>query len=139
MNCRSWSKIALTAGALLLAVSSGLAQKVKDTGPKYDVANEVKIKGVVEEIREVPGNYEGIYLVVKTDASSVLVRVAPATFLKEIDTSFAVGNQVLVTGAKALGVAEEQILAREIILGTNTVTLRDDKGIPVWVGWNPCR
>ena len=45
MSCRSWSKIALTAGALLLAVSSGLAQKVKDTGPKYDVANEVKITG----------------------------------------------------------------------------------------------
>lgn len=139
MCCRSWSKIALTAGALLLAVSSGLAQKVRDTGPKYDVANEVKITGVVQEIREVPGAYEGIYLVVKTDTSTVLVRVAPAAFLKEMDTSFAVGNQVQITGAKALGVAEEQILAREIILGTNTVTLRDGKGIPVWAGWNPAK
>lgn len=71
MSCRSWSKIALTAGALLLAVSSGFAQKVKDTGPKYDIANEVKIKGVVEEVREVPGAYEGIYLVVKTDTSTI--------------------------------------------------------------------
>lgn len=139
MSCRSWSKIVLTAGALLLAVSSGLAQRVRDTGPKYDVANEVKIKGVVAEIREVPGAYEGIYLVVKTDTSTVLVRVAPAAFLREMDTTFAVGNQVQVTGAKALGVAEEQILAREIILGTNTVTLRDDKGIPVWAGWNPAK
>jgi hypothetical protein len=139
MSCRSWSKIALTAGALLLAVSSGLAQRVRDTGPKYDVANEVKIKGVVDEIREVPGNYEGIYLVVKTDTSTVLVRVAPAAFLKEMDTVFAVGNQVQVTGAKALNVPEEQILAREIIVGTNTVILRDDKGIPVWAGWNPAK
>lgn len=139
MSCRSWSKIVLTAGALLLAVSSGLAQRVRDTGPKYDVANEVKIKGVVAEIREVPGAYEGIYLVVKTDTSTVLVRVAPAAFLREMDTTLAVGNQVQVTGAKALGVAEEQILAREIILGTNTVTLRDDKGIPVWAGWNPAK
>jgi DNA/RNA endonuclease YhcR with UshA esterase domain len=139
MSCRSWSKVALTAGALLLAVSSGLAQRVKDTGPKYDVANEVKIKGVVTEVREVPGNSEGIYLVVKTDTGTALVRVAPAAFLKEMDTSFAVGNQVQVTGAKALNVAEEQILAREIIVGTNTVTLRDDKGVPVWVGWNPAR
>jgi len=139
MSCKSCSKIALTVGALLLAVSSGLGQRVKDTGPKYDFANEVKIKGVVEEIREVPGNYEGIYLVVKTDTSSVLVRVAPAAFLKEMDTVFAVGNQVQITGAKAPGVAEEQILAREIIVGTNTVTLRDDKGIPVWVGWNPAK
>jgi hypothetical protein len=138
MSCRSWSKIAL-AGALLLAVSSGFAQRVKDTGPKYDVANEIKIKGVVEEIREVPGNYEGIYLVVKTETSSVLVRVAPAAFLREMDTVFAVGNQVLVTGARAVGASDEQILAREIILGTNTVTLRDDKGVPVWAGWNPAK
>jgi hypothetical protein len=139
MSCRSWSRVVLTAGALLLAVSSGLAQRVKDTGPKYDVANEVKIKGVVAEVREVPGNSEGIYLVVKTDAGTALVRVAPAAFLKEMDTSFAVGNQVQVTGAKAPNVAEEQILAREIIVGTNTVTLRDDRGIPVWVGWNPAK
>ncbi len=139
MRSRSWSKIALMAGALLLAVSSGLAQKVKDTGPKYDVANEIKIKGVVAEIRELPGTYEGIYLVVKTDTGTALVRVAPASFLKEMDTSFAVGNQVQVTGAKAINVPEEQILAREIIVGTNTVTLRDDKGIPVWAGWNPAK
>lgn len=139
MSRRLWSKVALTAGAVSLAISIGFAQKVKDTGPKYDVANEIKIKGVVEEIRQVPGAYEGTYLVVKTDTASVLVRVAPAAFLKEMDTSFAVGNQVQVTGAKALNVAEEQILAREIIIGTNTVTLRDDKGIPVWAGWNPAK
>lgn len=65
------------------------------------------------------------------------MRVAPASFLKEIDTSFAAGNPVQVTGARATGVADEQILAREITVGTNTVTLRDDKGIPVWAGWNP--
>lgn len=139
MSCRSWSKVVLTAGALLLAVSSGLAQRVKDAGPKYDVANEVKIKGVVAEVREVPGNSEGVYLVVKTDTATALVRVAPAAFLREMDTSFAVGNQVQVTGARALNVAEEQILAREIVVGTNTVTLRDDRGIPVWVGWNPAK
>jgi len=139
MSYRSWSKIVLTASALLLAVSSGLAQKVKDTGPKYDVANEVKIKGVVEEIREVPGAYEGTHLVVKTDTGTVLVHVAPASFLKEMDTSFAVGSQVQVTGAKAPNAPEEEILAREIIVGTNTVTLRDDKGIPVWAGWNPAK
>lgn len=139
MSCRSGWRIALTVGTLLLAVSSGLAQRVKDTGPKYDVANEIKVKGVVAEVREVAGTYEGIYLVVKSDAASVLVRVAPSSFLKEMDTVFAVGNQVQVTGAKAVNVAEEQILAREIVVGTNTVTLRDDKGIPVWVGWNPAK
>ncbi|HKD85589.1 MAG TPA: hypothetical protein VKB58_12635 [Terriglobales bacterium] len=118
-----------------------MAQKVKDTGPKYDTANEIKVKGVVEEIREVPGNFEGTHLVVKTETATVLVHVAPASFLKDIDTTFAKGDQVQVTGSKAPGTSggEEEILAREITVGTNTVTLRDDKGVPVWAGWSPSK
>jgi hypothetical protein len=139
MSWRLWSKVVLTVSVLLLTVSAGLAQKTKDTGPKYDVANEVKIKGVIEEIREVPGNFEGTHLVVKTDTGTVLVHVAPGAFLKEIDTSFAKGDQVQVVGSKAPNATEPEILAREITVGTNTVTLRDEKGIPVWAGWNPTK
>ena len=139
MRCRLLWNVALAAGMLLLATAIGFAQKVKDTGPKYDVANEVKIKGVVEEIREVPGNFEGTHLVVKTDTGTVLVRVAPASFLKDIDTSFAKGDQVQVVGCKAPNSTEDEILAREITVGTNTTTLRDDKGVPVWAGWTPSK
>jgi len=139
MSGRIKVMISLTAAVLLLATSAGFAQKIKDTGPKYDAANEVKIKGVIEDIREVPGNFEGTHLVVKTETATVLVHVAPASFLKEIDASFAKGDQVQVVGAKAPGATEEEILAREITVGTNTITLRDDKGIPVWAGWNPSK
>jgi hypothetical protein len=139
MSWRLWSKVVLTAGVFLLAMSTGFAQKVKDTGPKYDAANEVKIKGVIEEIREVPGAFEGTHLVVKTDSGTVLVHVAPGAFLKEMDTSFAKGDQVQVVGSKAPNAQEEEILAREITVGTNTVTLRDEKGVPVWAGWNPAK
>src|ERR1700751_2158257 len=101
MNCRLWTRVMLATGVLLLTVSPVFAQKAKDTGPKYDVANEVKVKGVIAEVREVPGNFEGTHLVVKTDTGTVLVHVAPAAFLKEIDTAFAKGDQVQVVGAKA--------------------------------------
>ncbi|HTV64418.1 MAG TPA: OB-fold nucleic acid binding domain-containing protein [Bryocella sp.] len=140
MNLVRWSKVLGTAALLILATQTIIAtQKVANTGPKYDVANEVKIKGVVEDIREVPGAFEGTHLVVKTDTGTVLVRVAPADFLKEMDTSFKVGDVVEVTGAKAPDAAEPEILAREITVGTNTTTLRDDKGIPVWAGWKPAK
>jgi hypothetical protein len=129
----------LTIAAVLLATTAGLGQKVKDTGPKYVAANEVKIKGVIEDIHEVPGNFEGTHLVVKTDTGTVLVHVAPAAFLKEIDASFAKGDQVQVVGAKAPGTTEEEVLAREITVGTNTITLRDDKGAPAWAGWSPSK
>lgn len=137
LSTRTWFVIVL----LFVAVANVAGQKTKDTGPKYDVANEIKIKGVVDEVREVPGNFEGTHLVVKTETTTVLVHVAPAAFLKEIDTSFAKGDQVQVVGAKATTTTgpEEEILAREITVGTNTVTLRDDKGIPVWADWNPSK
>ena len=141
MQGRFRARLCFSAFVLFLAVCNGLAQKVKDTGPKYDTTNEIKIKGVVEEVREVPGNFEGTHLVVKTETTTVLVHVAPASFLKDIDTTFAKGDQVQVTGSKTPSTsgAEEEILAREITVGTNTVTLRDDKGVPVWVGWSPSK
>ena len=139
MSCRLWSKVLFSAVLLSLAIPSGWAQKVssakaKDTGPKYDVTNEVRIKGVIEDMREVP-DFEGTEFVLKTDTGSVLVHVAPAAFLKEIEASFNKGDEVQVLGAKAPDSTDGEVLAREITVGTNVVTLRDDKGIPVWAGW----
>ncbi len=136
MKCR----LACIAVALVLMSHAVLAQKkVVDTGPKYDLANEVKLKGVVEDVRETPGEFEGTHLVVKTDTGTVLVHVAPASFLKDMDTSFKKGDEVQVVGAKAPGATEPEVLAREITVGTNTTTLRDAKGIPVWAGWKPAK
>jgi hypothetical protein len=118
-------------------VSAAWAQTASKTGPKYDVKNEVKFKGVVQEVREVPGPFEGTQLVVKTETKTILVHVGPSDFLKEMDTSFKVGDQVEVVGCKAPDTAGDEILAREITVGQNTATLRDDKGVPVWVGWKP--
>lgn len=141
MQGRLWAKFCFCLFVLLLAVCNGWAQKLKDTGPKYDIANEIKIKGVVEEIRTVPGNFEGTHLLVKTETATILVHVAPADFLREMDTTFAKGDQVQVMGCKAPNPVgpEAEILAREITVGSNTVTLRDDKGIPVWAGWSPSK
>lgn len=140
MNRKCWSKIVVVVFALFVATAAAAAtQKSASTGPKYDPANEVKIKGVVDDIREVPGDFEGTHLVVKTDGGTVLVHVAPADFLKEIDTSFKKGDEVQVVGCKAPDTTENEVLAREITVGTNTTTLRDDKGIPVWAGWKPVK
>ncbi len=139
MSSARWFKILVTVFWLIVAMQASPTQKTANTGPKYDTANEVKIKGVVEDIREVPGDFEGTHLVVKTDTGTVLVHVAPADFLKEMDTSFKKGDEVQVVGAKAPDAAEPEILAREITVGGNTTTLRDDKGIPVWAGWKPTK
>ena len=139
MKSTTWLRFVLGAAVVSLLSQAAVAQKVANTGPKYNAASEIKIKGVVEDVREVPGEFEGVHLVVKTETATVLVHVAPADFLKEIDTSFNKGDQVMVIGAKAPGTTEEEILAREITVGNNTCTLRDDKGVPVWAGWKPTK
>jgi uncharacterized protein YdeI (BOF family) len=130
------SKSAVKALILLLAslfvMPLALAQKVKDTGPKYDPTKEVKIKGVVEDVHEVPGQWEGTHLVVKTASGTMLVHLGPSDFLKEMDTSFKKDDQVEITGSMAPNTTEEEILVREITVGNNTVVLRDGKGIPIW-------
>jgi hypothetical protein len=136
MKFRLLLTLLLGAAVAALVFSAAGEQSASKTGPKYDTKNEVKIKGVIEDVRQVPGSFEGTYLVVKTESKSVVVRAAPADFLKEIDTTFNKGEQVEVLGCKAPD-APEEMLAREITIGQNTTTLRDDKGIPVWAGWKP--
>ncbi len=139
MTYNGWSKVLLVAAALSLLSISAWGQGSHNTGPKYDSTKEIKIKGVVEDIREVTGEYEGAHLVVKTETKTVLVHVAPSDFLKEIEASFKKGDEVLVVGSPAPGATEEEILAREITDGQNIVTLRDGKGVPIWAGWKPSK
>lgn len=139
MNCRFCWKVLFLAFALAGLASVSWGQHAAKTGPKYDTANQVKIKGVIEEIRDVPGDTEGTQLVVKTDTKTVVVHVGPTQFLKEIDTTFNKGDQVEVVGAKVPDASGDEILAREITDGNNTATLRDDKGIPIWAGWKPTK
>jgi hypothetical protein len=139
MSYKALSKVLFTIVVATFVLPALWAQKTKDTGPKYDPATEVKIKGDVVEIREVAGQWEGTHLVVKTSAGQVLVHVGPSDFLKEMDMSFAVGDKVEVVGSKAPNTTEEEILAREITVGNNLLTLRDAKGIPIWADWKPVK
>jgi hypothetical protein len=133
-HCLQIVMIAVFFWASILAGASS-TQKASNSGPKYDSANQVKIKGVIEDVRDTPGELSGTHLSVKTDTGTVVVYVGPAEFLKEIDTSFKKGEQIEVIGARNAGPDGEEVLAKEITVGSNTTTLRDDSGVPVWTGW----
>jgi hypothetical protein len=139
MNSGLLSKVLFIVAVLVFGLPLGLAQSASKTGPKYDLASEVKVKGVIEDIREVSGGVAGTQLSVKTDAKTILVYVGPGDFLKEIEVSFNKGDQVNVIGAKSPNATDDEILAREITVGSNTFTLRDDKGVPIWTGWKPSK
>jgi hypothetical protein len=120
---------------MLLAVSMAWAQ-MPANAPKYDLANEVTIKGVVDEVKDfqcpVSGGM-GAHLVVKTEKGMVTVHLALTKFLSEYGFNFAKGDEVVIVGVKAkVGDDENAILARKIDRGNQSFTFRDKNGKPLW-------
>lgn len=120
---------------VLLTVTLAWAQ-VPASAPKYDLGNEVTIKGVVQEVKDfqcpVSGGM-GAHLVVKADKGLVTVHLALSKFLSEYGFGFAKGDEVQIVGAKAkVGDDENAILARKIERGNQTFTFRDKNGKPLW-------
>jgi hypothetical protein len=60
------------------------------------------------------------------------VYLCPESFLKDMGFSFSKGDEIALTGSKVKQESGELILAREVVKGTDTLVLRDDKGGPVW-------
>jgi len=125
----------ILAVGILLAMSVVWAQAPANA-PKYDVANEVTIRGVIDEVKDfqcpVSGGM-GAHLVVKTDKGLVTVHLALSKFMSEYGLSFAKGDEVVITGVKAkVGDDENAILARKIERGNQTFVFRDKEGKPLW-------
>jgi len=119
----------------LLCTAPLFAQKAQDTSPpKYDVHTEMKMKGAVEEMKLPPkgSEKEAAHLLVKTGTETVDVYLCPKSFLDDMGVSFGKGDEIAITGSKAKQGEADLILAREVVKGTDTLVLRDEKGNPVW-------
>ena len=131
--CGLW-RITLPAAAFLCAATL-MAQKAQDTStPKYDVQTETKMKGTVEDVKMPPdGNAKAaVHLLVKTGSDTVDVYLCPKSFLDDMGVTFTKGEEIALTGSKVKQGDADLVLAREVVKGTDTVVLRDDKGKPVW-------
>ena len=123
--------LAMTFATLMAAQAAAPAKAAPE--PKYDKQTESVIKGVVEEIREVPGaKTPDVHLIIKSGSELLEICLCPGKFLKAMDVDFAKGDQLEITGSKVKRDDKTVILAREIVKGNNTLTLRDKEGGPVW-------
>lgn len=117
-----------------IVICAAAAQKPAN-GPKYDVAQEVTIKGMVEEVKEFrcpASGGEGAHIMVKTADGTVLVHLALSKFLKDYGFEFAKGDNVTVLGMKAKVDGQDGMLARKIERGNQSFTFRDKEGNPLW-------
>ncbi len=123
--------------AVLLVVTaisvSAFAQKA--VLPQYDPKTEVTLSKVtILDVKNVtlPNGQERFRLIVKSGDTTQEVCLCPKAFLDMMDTAFAKGDEVTVTGSKVKDGDNTLILAREVVKGNNTLVLRDKKGEPVW-------
>jgi hypothetical protein len=123
---------------LLLAIPAASQSKssaAKPAGPKYDLSSEITLKGVVEEVKEVPNSSLGetsLHLMVKTGSGLIEVQVAPVAFLKDMDVTFAKGDQLEIVGSQLTQDGNPIVLARSITRDRNELVVRDKQGAPAW-------
>ena len=125
-------------GALVVLAAPGQTQKKNNDNhavPRYDPAQEVKVKGEVLEVK----NYDcpisgalGAHLALQTAEGLFEVHLAPAAFLTEYGISFAKGDKVEILGTKVTFHDTPALLARRVIRSQSDYTFRDAKGNPLW-------
>jgi hypothetical protein len=120
----------LKLAAFTFLVSSAFAQ----APPKYDPATEGKFKGVVSELKFVPptGGKPIAYLMMKSGTDAVEVFLCPKKFLDDMGVVFKADDEIEVTGSKVKQDGAEMTLAREVVKGGDTLTLRFKDGKPAW-------
>jgi hypothetical protein len=142
VRSKSWRFVMFTAASALLAfwiALPSLAQMHRG-GPglmrMYNPATEVTLKGSVEAVNQVKGpqGWGGTHLSLKTEKETIDVHVGPSWFLAQNKVSFAKGDQVEVTGSRVKFGDQDALIAREINKGSETLTLRNTQGFPVWAG-----
>jgi hypothetical protein len=60
------------------------------------------------------------------------VYLCPQSFLGDMGMTFSKGDEIALTGSKVKQEGADLILAREVVKGTDTLLLRDEKGRPIW-------
>jgi hypothetical protein len=125
---RAFRAILLTfLGVILCSVFS-----VAQAGPKYDTATEAKFKGTIEDLKMPPKEKDIAYLTIKSGTDTFEIYLCPKSFIEDMGVIFAKGDEIAFTGSKVKQGDAEMVLAREVVRGTDTLVLRDQKGNPVW-------
>ena len=104
----------------------------------YDPQTVESVKGTVESI-ETPapmrGMHHAVIIVLKTDKGTIPVHLGPEWYIERLDVKIQKGDVIGVRGSSVEFNGRHIIIAAEVQKGSQVLTLRDDKGIPVWAGW----
>ncbi|MBF0567116.1 MAG: DNA-binding protein [Nitrospirae bacterium] len=103
----------------------------------YDPQTVETISGTVTAVEQfVPmkGMSSGIHANLRTESGDVSVHLGPAWFIEKQTLKIVTGDNIEVTGSKITFNGAPAIVAAAVKKGNETLTLRNEAGIPVWAG-----
>jgi hypothetical protein len=105
----------------------------------YNPETVTTVKGAVVSLTHMGGGPGAICrAVLKMDQGNLTVYLSPDWYLNQKQIPLKTGDQLEVTGSKVTLTQEASIIAKDIKkAGGKTINLRDDKGVPVWLGERP--
>jgi hypothetical protein len=124
---------AVVIAVLLLVFGVNFHRPVTVQGAElYNPANEVLVKGVVQEVQEfdcpVSEGEIGSHLMLKTSDGVLQVHLAPVRIMTSQKLNFVPGDQLEVIGAKIQLAGQKGVIAREITRGNESIFFRDGQG-----------
>jgi hypothetical protein len=120
-------------GFVLVAGDAAAQRRSGGRGPaNYSAAAEITVKGTVEDVKPGPG--QGTHVMLKTSDATMELALGPTWYQTQKKYELAKGDQIDVIGAKSQVSGREVLIVREIKKGSETMTFRDAKGLPMWAG-----
>ena len=130
--CGFW--VVLMALAVFWAGPAFALSQIRSSAQRvYNPKTETTVKGTVEKVTEIgEPRWTGTHLTLRTGGQAYDVHVGPTAYVAKSGFTFAVGDQIEVTGSKIKFDGVDAIVAREIKKNGSILTLRDRSGIPSW-------
>jgi len=120
----------------LSAASAVLAQGTTTKAPVYRVKDEVVVSGKVTTVAAIPDwmGKDSVNLAMESvESSEPHVDVAPATFLRMLDFSIDVGDDLELTGCWSQAADGTPVfLVHQIKKHKTMLNVRDPEGAPLW-------
>jgi hypothetical protein len=107
-------------------------------GTMWDANSVTTIAGEVTAVEKYTpgkgGTAYGMRLTVKTDQGTLPVILGPGWYIEQQHFAITPKDTVEVKGSRLSIQGQPMVIAAEVKRGGQTLTLRDDKGIPLWIG-----
>ena len=107
-------------------------------GMMWDASSVTTVSGEVTAVEKYTpgkgGTSYGLRLTIKTDKETLPIILGPVWYVEQQHFAVAPKDQVEIRGSRIPMQGQSTLIAAEVKKGDQMLKLRDEKGIPLWLG-----